>query len=262
MERQEATPRGHGGIELERLALFSDAVFAIAITLLVLELKVPEREAVTAAGGLAAALSREIPKFAAFFISFAVIGFYWIAHHRMFRHIRRCDETLLRLNLLLLLFVAFLPFPVALFGSFRREPTAIAFYAISMALTGSSLNLLWWYATRKRRLVAPNLDRRIVRHVQFGAAAPPLVFAFSLPFAFAHTNWAMLSWLLAFPLLRIVGGRFAREANEAEHRSPGVVHLASPAVVPAAASAPTPGDLVSRPFEPGPSPPVDPAPGP
>jgi uncharacterized membrane protein len=262
MGRQEAVPHRHGGIELERLLLFSDAVFAIAITLLVLELKVPDRESIRAAGGLAAALGAEIPKFAAFFISFAVIGFYWIAHHRIFRHIRRCNGTLLALNLLLLLFVAFLPFPVALFGSFRREPTAIAFYAVSMALTGLSLNLLWWYATRKRRLVAPDLDRAVVRHVQFRAAAPALMFVISLPFAFTQPSWTMFSWVLAIVFIRIVGRRLAREANEAEGRSRESGHSAVPAVVPALALAPSPANPSPRASERGLQPPVDPAPGP
>jgi uncharacterized membrane protein len=261
MDTNEVVPHGHGGIEIERLVLFSDAVFAIAITLLVLELKVPDRESIRSAGGLGAALSAEIPKFAAFFISFAVIGVYWIAHHRMFRYIRRCDEALLALNLLLLLFVAFLPFPVALFGSLRRESTAIAFYAISMTLTGLSLNLLWWYATRKRRLVAPDLDRAIVRYVQFRAAAPPLVFALLLPFAFTHATWAMISWFFVFPVMRIVGGRFGRAAREAERPSRAVGLQAFPAVIPARVSGPPPAGPLPRASEPG-LPPADPAPGP
>jgi len=261
MDRQEAAPHEPRSIELERLVLFSDAVFAIAITLLVLELKVPEPEAARLAGGLGAALLAEIPKFFAFFISFAVIGFYWVAHHRMFRHIRRCDGTLIALDLLLLLFVAFLPFPVALFGSFRREPTAIVFYAVSMALTGLSLNLLWWYATRKRRLVAPDLDRAVVRYIQFRAAFPALVFAISIPLAFAHANWAIISWILVVLLLRIVGGRLARQAKEAEQRFRSVGHPAVPAVVPARASVPSPGDPLPRPSE-AVRQPADPAPGP
>jgi len=110
--------------------------------------------------------------------------------------------------------VAFLPFPVALFGSFRREPAAIAFYAISM------------------------------------------------PLAFAHANWAMFSWLLVVPLLHIVGGRLARKANEAERRSRASGRSAAPAVVPAHALAPSPANPSPRASEPGPQPPVDPAPGP
>jgi uncharacterized membrane protein len=243
MGRHEVPPRGEGGVELERLALFSDAVFAIAITLLVLELKVPEREAVVAAGGLGAALLREIPRFFAFFISFMVIGSYWMLHHRVFRYLRRCDEGLVALNLVVLLFVAFLPFPVALFGSFRRDPVAIGWYAAAIALTGLSLNLLWWYAATRRRLVAPDLDRRVVRYVQFRLAAVPVVFTISLPFALLIPNWTVATMVVFVPLLRFFGGRFERAAREAERGT-------------AAAVLPKPAALTADP------PPADPAPGP
>jgi uncharacterized membrane protein len=130
---------GHGkrGVELERLMLFSDAVFAIAITLLVLEIKVPEREAVHSSSQLLAALGTLIPKFFTFFLSFVVVGYYWVMHHVMFRHIRRWTDGLLVINLALLLCVAFLPFPVALFGSFRHYTPALVFYAASLAATGA-----------------------------------------------------------------------------------------------------------------------------
>jgi uncharacterized membrane protein len=238
MNRPQAAGQGRGGIELERVMLFSDAVFAIAITLLVLELKIPDRETVRTAAELAAALGADVPRFAAFFISFAVIGLFWISHHRMFRYIRRWNEPLLGLNLLFLLFVAFLPYPVALFGSFRRQPAAIAFYAAAILLTGLSQNLLWWYAARGRRLVAPDLDARIVRYVQFRAAAPPLIFAVSVPFAFAHVTWTMITWLVAIPLLRVFGGRFARAAREAERLPAADAREALPAAAPTAGPAP------------------------
>jgi uncharacterized membrane protein len=224
--------------ELERLALFSDAVFAIAITLLVLELKVPEREAVEAAGGLGRALLAEIPRFYAFLVSFIVIGSYWILHHRMFRYLRRCDEGLVALNLALLLFVAFLPFPVALFGSFRRDPVAIGFYVASMLATGATLNLLWWYAARKGRLFVAGLDRRIVNQVHFRAALVPLVFTVSLPFAFVSPTWTMGSMVVMMPVLRFFGRRLERAAREAERER-----------APAESAAPA-------------APPPDPAPGP
>jgi uncharacterized membrane protein len=255
MDRQGVSPHGHRGVELERLALFSDAVFAIAITLLVLELKVPGSEAVRAAGGLGAALIREIPRFFAFLMSFTVIGSYWILHHRMFRYLQRCDEGLVSLNLVLLLFVAFLPFPVALFSSFRRDPVAIGFYATSVALAGLGLNLLWWYATRRRRLVAPDLDRRILRYVQFRAAVLPIVFTISLPFAFLILNWTVFSMLAMVPLVRFVGVRFERAAREAEHGLPAGVLPAVSAVAPAPAPSPA-GPLSGAPL------PADPAPGP
>lgn len=257
MGRQEASPQGTDGVELGRLELFSDAVFAIAITLLVLELKVPEPEAVRVAGGLGAALVHEIPKFAAFFISFVVIGNYWILHHRMFHYVRRCDEGLVVLNLVPLLFVAFLPFPVALFGSFRRDPVAIGWYATFVALTGLGLNLLWWYVSAKRRLVAPDLDRRVVNYVQFRAAAVPVVFTVTMPFAFAYPTWTMFSMVAMIPLLRIVGGRFERAAKEAECPPRGTAPAPGCEQVPA----PPPAGALSRASVAAP-PLVDQAPGP
>jgi len=160
----------------------------------------------------------------------------------MFRYLRRCDDGLVALNLLLLLFVAFLPFPVALFGSFRRDPVAIGWYATSIALAGLSLNLLWWYSAWKRRLVAPDLDRRIVRYVQFRAAVVPIVFAVSLPFAFLVPNWTVFSMVGMVPLLRFFGVRFERAAREAEG-GPAVSGPPAPrAGVPELASPPPPTD--------------------
>lgn len=289
MGRDEAAPHGGGSAELERLALFSDAVFAIAITLLVLELKVPEREAVEAAGGLGRALIAEIPRFYAFLVSFVVIGSYWTLHHRMFRYLRRCDERLVALNLTLLLFVAFLPFPVALFGSFRRDPVAIGWYVASMLLTGASLNLLWWYAAGKRHLFAPDLDRRIIRYVQFRAAVLPLVFAVSLPFAFVSPAWTIGSVITMVLPARLLGRRLERMAREAEGEAAAPVSVPGPADVPPAAvvpparpgpvagrALPVPGSARDAPTTPSPAPPAappealaptaarppDPAPGP
>jgi uncharacterized membrane protein len=242
MKHHDAVPHERGGKELERVALFSDAVFAIAITLLVLELKVPESETVRQAGGLGKALIHEIPRFFAFFISFAVIGNYWMLHHLIFRHLRRCDEGLVALNLVLLLFVAFLPFPVALFGGFRRDPVAIGWYATSIALAGLSLNLLWWYAAGKRRLVAPDLDRRVFRYVQFRVAVVPIAFAISLPFAFLVPNWTVLSMVGMVPLMRFFGVRFERAAREAGSGPVASGSPASRAVVAELASPPPPRD--------------------
>jgi uncharacterized membrane protein len=246
MDRQETVPRGRGGNELERLTLFSDAVFAIAITLLVLELKVPGHVAVAAAGGLGVALVREIPRFFAFFISFVVIGNYWALHHRMYGYLRRCDEGLVQLNLLLLLLVAFLPFPVALFGEFRRDPVAIGWYAASVALTGLVLSLIWWYATAKRRLVAPDLDRRIVRFVRFRVTVVPILFAVSVPFSFVNSKWTLFSLVVMVVPLRLFGRRLERAAKEAERAPEAAIRVAdSPA--PASGIGPPPVDPAAGP---------------
>src|SRR5260221_6007582 len=117
-------------VELERVVFFSDAVFAIAITLLVLELRMPERLAEPAPDHqLAVGLLHLIPKFLSYAISFWLIGLYWWVHHRLFRHIRRWDEGLIWLNLHFLFLVAVLPFPVALVGSWGDRRGAEVFYA-------------------------------------------------------------------------------------------------------------------------------------
>jgi uncharacterized membrane protein len=198
------------GLELERLLFFSDAVFAIAITLLVLEIKVPEREAIESASTLLGALEDLIPKFFAFFLSFMVIGYYWFMHHTMFRHIRRWDDKLILINLGLLLCVAFLPFPVALLGSFRHQTPALVFYASALAATGFVQSLLWSYATRGRRLVDPHLDPTTVRLIHFRSLSLPAVFALSIPLAFVNSTWSLLSWVLIAPVLRLIRARIKK----------------------------------------------------
>jgi uncharacterized membrane protein len=205
-----------GGIELERLLFFSDAVFAIAITLLVLEIKVPDREAIASAAGLRSALEGLIPQFFAFFLSFLVIGYYWFMHHTMFRHILRGDDRLIFINLGLLLFVAFLPFPVALFGSFRHHPPALVFYASALAATGFTQSILWAHATRGRRLVDPHLDPRTVRLIHFRLLSLPVIFAISIPLAFIGPTWSLLSWVLIVPVMRIIRSRLRRQEASAE----------------------------------------------
>ena len=114
-------------MDTNRLEAFSDGVFAIAITLLVLEIKVPPPG--TAFG---MELFRLWPSYLAYVVSFLVIGAIWINHHAMFRHIVRVDDTLLLLNVLHLMLIAFLPFPTAVIAqAFHRgtdEPAAAAFY--------------------------------------------------------------------------------------------------------------------------------------
>ncbi len=143
-----------------RVEAFSDGVFAIAMTLLVLDLKVPP-PAVLKEGPLGPALWRQWPTFLAYLASFATILVMWVNHHRMLDHLRRTDGTFLFLNGLLLLFVAFVPFPTALVSEYLLLPqarTAAALYAGTYVALALSFNLLWHYATARRRLLSPDAD--------------------------------------------------------------------------------------------------------
>src|SRR5215813_518087 len=137
--------------ETARVEAFSDGVFAIAITLLILEIKVPGAEQ----GSLRAALLRQWPSYLAFLLSFAYIGVMWMNHHRMFTHIRRSNDTLLVLNLLLLLGVTSVPFPTAVLAANLGTPeqrTAAIFYNAVYVVIAIFFNVIWRYAVRHKLL--------------------------------------------------------------------------------------------------------------
>ena len=158
-------------MDTNRVEAFSDGVFAIAITVLVLALGVPE-----IGTPLGPALLRLWPDYLAYAMSFIVIGAIWINHHAMFRHIVRADPWVLILNLLQLLFVAFLPFPTAVlaraFGSGIDEPLATAFYGATLAALGLFVALTWSYAAKRHQLlddrISPEKARRLHRRYLVG----------------------------------------------------------------------------------------------
>src|SRR3954454_5886926 len=141
-------------VAFETLLFFSDAVFAIAITLLALDLRLPAGD-----GALLARLRDLGPAYYSFGTSFLAIGLYWMGHHRMFRSVVRYDAALVVLNLLLLMCVAFVPFPSAVIGEYDNR-TADVFYALTLAVTGLVSAGLWLYASAGGRLLAGPLDRR------------------------------------------------------------------------------------------------------
>ena len=174
-----------GEKETGRVEAFSDGVFAIAMTLLVLDLKVPRELA--SPDGLLPAITRQWPTFAAYLTSFATILVMWVNHHMLFNCIRRVNSAFLFLNGLLLLFVTFVPFPTALVAEYVRRPegrTAAAIYSGTYVALGIAFNLLWRYASGGGRLLDPRISRAQVeainRNYSFGAALylPAFVLAF------------------------------------------------------------------------------------
>jgi uncharacterized membrane protein len=139
-----------------RLVAFSDAVFAITVTLLVLEIRPP-----TDYSHLLHGLLALWPSYLAYAVTFLFIGQVWANHHVMFDHIRAADRVVLLLNTLLLMVVAFLPFATSvLAGAFRNghgERTAVVFYGIAFWVTALTFNAVWHYA-RRHRLLSDALD--------------------------------------------------------------------------------------------------------
>ncbi|MBF6593154.1 MAG: DUF1211 domain-containing protein [Thermaceae bacterium] len=158
--------------ETGRLEAFSDGVFAIAITLLILEIQVPKGLEL---GRLTPALLQLWPAYLAFLTSFATIGIIWINHHQMFELLRRSNQTLLLLNLLLLLGVTFLPYPTQLVAEYMGHPdesVAVLVYTATLLLIGVFFNLLWRYITLNPNLLHSNADHETVdalsRDFRFG----------------------------------------------------------------------------------------------
>ena len=187
------------GLSFERVVFFSDAVFAIVITLLVLEIKPPHVEELNETT-LSYALLGLLPKFIGFVISFMITGLMWIEHHRIFRYIKDYDTGLLWRNLLLLLCVSFVPFPTALFSEYYWSRTAFILYTASFAAVGVTKLWLWHYATGKESLIGEDVDRVTVKRISRRSLAVPLACGVAILLSLISIRLAPLGFVL-IPLL-------------------------------------------------------------
>jgi uncharacterized membrane protein len=197
-----------GNLEYDRVLFFSDAVFAIAITLLVVDLRVPDIVV-----DAAAEIAHSKDKILSFTISFLVIGLFWMGHHRLFRYITVLDRRLIFLNLLFLGTIAFLPYPTALlFAGNTHEPAAPVFYASCVAGAGLLELALWLYATR-RGLVPASVPLKVRRYELAQLLPTPVVFLLSIPVAFIAPGVAPFTWILLVPIGRILPRIMRPKAN-------------------------------------------------
>src|SRR5512142_1097043 len=182
---------------LERIVFFSDAVMAIAITLLAIDIRVPEIDPSVAAQQPGARLSAIGPHLMTFFISFIVIGVYWISHHRYFGYIKRYDTRLILLNFVFLFFIVCVPFLASLLGQYVFLPLALITYTVAIAALGLSMALIWWYASRGHRLVEPDLSAELIGSINIRLFAAPIMFLIAVPFAFVSSTAVITVWWLS-----------------------------------------------------------------
>ena len=188
---------------LERLIFFSDAVFAIAVTLLALEIRLPAGEGSLTDEQLLKTLQTIWPKYLGYVVSFLVIGVFWIGHHRKFRFIERYDKNLILLNLILLMFVAFVPFPTSVIIEYGNQ-TATIFYALIMMILGLLSAAIWRYASLNHRLIDLQLEQQQCRHEALRTLAVPGVFLLSIFIAFFNADLAKISWVLIAVVLKLL----------------------------------------------------------
>jgi uncharacterized membrane protein len=195
------------GRDIDRVVAFSDAVFAIAMTLLALSLRLPSG---TTRGNLGSHLVKVLPHAFAYFLSFGVIGLYWLSHHRMFHYIRRLDPTMLRLNLLLLSLVAAMPFPTDVLATEGGTTAAYVLYAGMVAALGLTSTAVWLHASRGGRLIRADTPEVYVRHATARSLVASVVFLASIPVAFIDPYVAAYCWILILPAQAVLARRYGR----------------------------------------------------
>jgi TMEM175 potassium channel family protein len=178
------------GIEFSRVVAFSDGVFAIAITLLVLSLHIPED---LHGESVASAIWGQNGDLLAYALSFAVIGRLWLVHHRFFSEITHFDSTLMALNLLYLGFVVLIPFPTEVLGDHGDTRAGVILYAADLSLTNLIGGAMYLYAARAG-LARDRFVRYVSKPLRLRNIAGGIIFALSIPIAFIHPYAAIAMW--------------------------------------------------------------------
>ena len=192
------TYRTVGLRETDRLEFFSDAVIAIAMTLLVVDLKVPDPHALKVP--LSEYLASQWPGYVAFAASFLFIGIAWAAHHNMFSFISHSNHVLLILNLVFLIAIALQPFSTSLAASYlgtTHERTAVLVYYSVLLMVSFSYNIVWQYA-RWRGLISHDLDPRLLRGLTWEYAMAPLLHATAIVVALWRVRLSFIPILIIY----------------------------------------------------------------
>jgi uncharacterized membrane protein len=200
--------------QLERMILFSDAVFAIAITLLVIEIKIPElpRDKITD-DHLLYKLAELIPKFVGFLVSFLLIGQYWIVHHRMFGYVINFNQRLIWLNIFFLLGVALMPFSTGFYSEYAGVAviTPVIFYTCNIGFIGILNFIMWQYLSQPHHGLTENLSPQLARYSSYRAITVPAIFIiFSFVYLKSPVIAAFIPPLIPF-ILRLAFGRMKKK---------------------------------------------------
>ena len=188
-----------------RLETLVDGVFAIVITLLVFDIRLPE----IADTGLLDALTKLAPRVLSYVVSFLLLGLYWMAHHGQFSFITRVDYRLIVLNILLLLCICPVPFTTSILGRYGADPLAAAIFGCNLLLIGVMLYVHWRYASAGHRLVAPDLDPALIRAIGNRTLLGSVAYGAAIGLAFL-SPWLSLAIYVGVPLgfvIAILSGR-------------------------------------------------------
>ena len=205
-------PRQVSSMSLNRFEAFSDGVFAIAVTLLVLEIKAPDLSQATSSEAITKLL-QVFPHILSYITSFIVIGVLWINHHALFHLLKRVDRTALAINLLLLMCVAFIPYPTALIGEFGSSLPVVVFYGLSLALTGFVYNALWFYVVHRYIMSEDLIQKRSIRKATIWSLSYPISYLIAAGLAFVSLSLSIVLYVL-IPLFYLLPGIIDKQLIE------------------------------------------------
>ena len=189
-----------------RIEALSDGVFAIVMTLLVLEIAVPHLTPPAGEAELQQELLALVPEFLGYAVSFIILGIFWVVHHRQFHFVERTDRAFVWLNIVTLLFVALLPFTTALLSRFPQSQTAVFVYGGNLLLAALAMSAQWWYATLGHRLVHPGLDPAALRKSRRWAFIPPAALAVIIALSFVHVALSLVGFAVLSGFLIVSPG--------------------------------------------------------
>lgn len=187
-------------VSIARLTSFSDGVFAIAVTLLVFNLKVPEIPTSQVHKQLPAAILGMMPKFSSYIISFLLVAIYWTFHHRLMNLLVRIDTRFLWMNIYYLLVICFIPFPAALFGAYNHDAFSFIFYVCCMILVNVVSAIMVAYASYRSRLIKKDLPILIIKYLFYRLVATVIVFISAIPLSLLQVRWALYYLFILFPV--------------------------------------------------------------
>ena len=196
--------REESELEFGRVLAFSDGVFAIAITLLVLSIDIPTVPEASNTLPLPQELWDVRWQLVAYFLSFAVVGLFWVHHHRMLANLRGFDGRLMALNLLVLCFIALLPVPTELLGEYGNEAWGVWPYAVCMACVSLAMGAIFHDAHARDLLREPPATAAALRAQRLRTVIPAAVFLASVPVAFLSPLVAVCMWGLLLLTRRVI----------------------------------------------------------
>jgi uncharacterized membrane protein len=202
------------GANTERSALFGDAFYALAMLLVASTIRLPS----VPASDIGAALLAQVPEYLAYALTFVLLSSFWLTHHRLFKLLTGYNNTLLRLTLAVLLFVAVTPYATGILARYGGESSAVVLYAAVFSIIGIGQIVLLQYAWR-HSLVTRHLDRRLFVFLRTRSSIIPAVFVTSIPVALLDANAAMFLWVFVLVLDAALILDNKRQGDEAEKLS-------------------------------------------